>query len=424
MKKVFISYIHEDKELARYLAAALRAANLEPWLDEEKINIGDELEANLKAAIAGCDCGVFLVAPRFSKSDHCMNELRIFAEHFPQLKRFPILRAPRKQLDIPAYLGGRLVTMDWIDGETDRDEAFHQLLSAIMDCDPGPKAEWTKKAREATASMPAEFVAAPSVDPRGSVRVAAADVSSLTFDRGSEWTLFTEIYPQECHHLVLIAGTPDDAPDYFVVRIEQYLRVQPPFQKATVDWRVRPKTKGEYLERIARSLQPARDLVEELRRWMTSENLILVHPAINNRYEDETLELYYREWLPELMNEVQPNKSLKCIQPVVWDSPRVPGAIRKWLGGLLVSTPEKNGRALVERMKKIATPSTAAVSIELGPIGEKDLDRDLASFCQIARLTDRESADLRAEIGDKGFTSAIELMDHINDFMRRRRKSA
>jgi hypothetical protein len=426
-KRVFISYVHEDVEFARYLAAALRAAGLEPWLDEENLEIGDELEARLKATIEGCDCGVFLVAPRFAKSNHCMNELRIFAEHFPDLKRFPILRAARKTLDIPAHLGGRLLTLEWIDNQTVPDEALYLLLCSINGATPGPKAEWARKAREATATMPAEFIAPASVDPRGSARVAAADVTSLTCDRGPEWMLFQEIYPQLSHHIVLIAGTPNDAPDYFVVRIEQFLRVQPPFSKATVDWRIRPKTKGEYLERIARALGNAGDLdlPRELRRWMSHKNLILVHPAINHHYEDETLLDYYRQWLPELMDEVRPSMSLKCIQPVVWDSSsRVPVAIRRWLGSgspqWLLSAPERNGRALIDRMKTIATPSTTAITIELGPIAEKDV-RD---FCQIARLTPAECEQMLEEMRSKDISAALDRMNHIDDFMRRRRMSA
>jgi len=426
MKSVFISYVHEDVRFARFLAAALRAAGHNPWLDEERLISGDPLEDELTAQIAQMNCGVFLVASRFHKSDHCMNELRIFAERFPNLPRHPILRRARNEVDLPAYLS-RLVTLDWIDDQTNSDEAVHQLLCAIDDREPGPKEEWAEKGRKATATMPAELITPPSVDPRGSARVAGSDIRSIECDRGREWNLFQSVYPQPVHHVALIAGAREDAHDYFVVRIEQFLKIQPPFRRANVDLRVRPKTKGEYLERLSLALTNERsrdaDVAAELRRWMARENLILIHTAIENRYEDQTLLEYYRELLPELLEQAKPAFSLKCIQPIVWDSSsRVPAAIRKWFAGSkwLLSAAEKNGRALIERMQSFRTGATATISIELGPIDEHEI-RD---FCQAARFTAAESEQLLEEIRDNDITSTVALLDHIDGFMLRRRKPA
>lgn len=428
MQTVFISYVGEDAPFARYLVAALRAAGFEPWFDEERLVSGDVLEEKLNAAIAGSFCGIFLVAPRFHKSDHCMNELRIFAEDFPQLRRLPILRRPRKELKLPAYLGGRLKTQEWIEGETDQDEALYELFCAVKNVHPGPREHWAAEARKATATMPAEYVAPSVIHPRTTPQVASIDINSLTCDRGPEWNLFQEIYPQPRHHVVLIGGTPLDAHDYFVLRIENYLRVQPPFRRAQVDWRKRPKTKGEYFERIARALVSSGpvDVIAELKRWLASENLILVHPAITRDYEDPNLVAYYRSWLPELMEEVQPVKSLKCIQPVVWDSSgHVPAAIRKWFAGRppqwLLGAAERHGRALIARMKSAGNAaSTAAVSIELGPIGEKDI-RD---FCQAASVSETDCEVLLAELRDNDVDSPLGIIDAIDDFIERRRKSA
>ncbi|MEA2464044.1 MAG: hypothetical protein QOJ98_1791, partial [Acidobacteriota bacterium] len=47
MGKVFISYVTEDVTFARYLAEALRAAHFDPWLDEERLAVGGDLEKKL-----------------------------------------------------------------------------------------------------------------------------------------------------------------------------------------------------------------------------------------------------------------------------------------------------------------------------------------------------------------------------------------
>ena len=423
MSTVFISYVHEDAQFARSLAAALRSAGVEPWLYEHRNNPGDPLEETLHAAIARAECGVFLVAPRFAKSDYCMNELRIFAEHFSHLRRIPVLRRPRKELEIPALLGARLVAMEWIDGVTNCDEAIYELLCAIRGEKVKPdRVQWAALGRAATASMPAEFLAPPA-DPY----VTSAQYESLRCDRAREWMAFEDIYPGPSHHVVLLGGTPADAHDYFVVRIERYLRVQPAFERAQVDWRLRPRTKGECFERLDRALQHAgpSGLVARLRYWMREKNLILIHLPIEDRYEDPILVSYYREWLPELMDEVKPVRRLKCIQPVVWTSPpRVAAALRQWFGGTppqwLLSGAEKNGRALIERMEAIPSASTLTEFIELGPIHETDVRQ----FCRTARLAPVDTETLLDEIRDRRITTPRALIDHIDQFIRVRQPPA
>jgi hypothetical protein len=429
MQKVFISYVHDDVTFARDLAHALRSAGFEPLLDEERLVSGDILEDGLRAMIATADCGVFLVTPDFVDSDYCMEELRIFAEDFPAKRRIPILRRPRKSFSrLPARLGARRTTTEWLES-TNRDEGIYQLLCAIRNEKPGPRKEWAAKGRRATANLPAEQVAPSPLRPKTSPRVAALDLRSLKCDRAREWSIVEDVYSQPSHDVVLIGGTPADAHDHFVIRIEHYLRGDSPFRRVNVDWRMRPKTEGECLELIARALPcDPYDLVAELRRLMASENVILFHTAVDRQHEDETLRSYYAEWLPALIAAVAPVQSLKCIQPVEWDSPpplraaarrwmkRIFGGPQRWLG----TASERKGLAFMNDVCARRGETAITIALDEGTVEDKDI-RD---FCQSERVSRPECEQLLKEIRASRLTEAIDIFDHIDDFMRRRQQPA
>jgi hypothetical protein len=69
--QVFISYAHTpaDTELARYLAARLRDAGIDAWLDEASLAGGSRLQADIQRAIAASNAGVFLVSPSWLGSE-------------------------------------------------------------------------------------------------------------------------------------------------------------------------------------------------------------------------------------------------------------------------------------------------------------------------------------------------------------------
>jgi hypothetical protein len=74
---IFISYSHEDKELARALAAALETCGLRVWIDEGELKVGDSLIERIATAIAEIDFFLALVSEASRSSRWCQKELAL-----------------------------------------------------------------------------------------------------------------------------------------------------------------------------------------------------------------------------------------------------------------------------------------------------------------------------------------------------------
>jgi len=53
-KAVFVSYASQDAEAARRIHDALRAADVEVWLDRSELRGGDAWDASIRRQIRGC----------------------------------------------------------------------------------------------------------------------------------------------------------------------------------------------------------------------------------------------------------------------------------------------------------------------------------------------------------------------------------
>jgi hypothetical protein len=71
---VFISHAHEDKEVARPLAEALRQRGLTVWYDEYVLRLGDSLRQVIERGLASARFGVVILSPSF------------FAKEWPQVE--------------------------------------------------------------------------------------------------------------------------------------------------------------------------------------------------------------------------------------------------------------------------------------------------------------------------------------------------
>jgi hypothetical protein len=74
---VFISYSHEDTELARALASALNERGLLVWIDEGELKIGDSIIERIATAISEIDFFLALVSEASRGSNWCRKELAL-----------------------------------------------------------------------------------------------------------------------------------------------------------------------------------------------------------------------------------------------------------------------------------------------------------------------------------------------------------
>jgi hypothetical protein len=74
---ILISYSHEDKQLARDLASALRELGMRVWIDEGELKVGDSIIERIATAIAGIDFFLALVSEASRQSNWCRKELAL-----------------------------------------------------------------------------------------------------------------------------------------------------------------------------------------------------------------------------------------------------------------------------------------------------------------------------------------------------------
>ncbi len=72
---VFISHAHEDKEVARPLAEALRQRGLTVWYDEYVLRLGDSLREVIERGLATARFGVVILSPSFFAKEWPKREL-------------------------------------------------------------------------------------------------------------------------------------------------------------------------------------------------------------------------------------------------------------------------------------------------------------------------------------------------------------
>ena len=72
---VFISHAHEDKEVARPLAEALRQRGLTVWYDEYVLRLGDSLREVIERGLASSRFGVVILSPSFFAKEWPQREL-------------------------------------------------------------------------------------------------------------------------------------------------------------------------------------------------------------------------------------------------------------------------------------------------------------------------------------------------------------
>lgn len=131
VKKVFISYAREDKDIARRLYQDFLAAGAAPWLDEECLLPGQRWKAAISAAIRESDFFVALLSVRsVSKRGYVQKELREALELLEQSPEGEIYVIPARLNECrPTH--ERLLELNWVDLFPDYKSGLRRLLLVV-----------------------------------------------------------------------------------------------------------------------------------------------------------------------------------------------------------------------------------------------------------------------------------------------------
>lgn len=116
--KVFISYVNDDRELARRLSRSLEAAGFEVWLDESNILPGDNWAEKVSQALRDSQAMVVLVSPAAMESKWVRSEIEfaLGAKEY-RGRLVPVFVGPRNSIpqDRLPWILRRLKGIEWTD---------------------------------------------------------------------------------------------------------------------------------------------------------------------------------------------------------------------------------------------------------------------------------------------------------------------
>jgi hypothetical protein len=411
--QVFISYAHTpaDTELARYLAARLRDAGIDAWLDEASLTGGSRLQADIERAIAASSAGVFLVSPSWLGSEWTAFELEQFRKLDPEVvRRVPVFRAAPERMVIPPALTA-MTGVVWLTDDADCDARFWQVHCAVTGREPGPVEEWSLRGRTITAS-------AAAIPPPRRSKPFASGRPSLRCNRAVQWKTVDDLATDGSHEIILVPGVVGQAHEHFLERVQLLLRMDPPRSVVIVDWPTRPRSRDEFREALARAINVTpKSLGRELGLRLARTNIVLIHPCLRARFVDQPLVDYYTLWLPELLDECQAQMNLKCLQPVEW--PREAGLTAHLLTWMRLrgQGPDEGRPEAEQLMIRLRTGAKAVLPAirlhELNDITDADLDE----FCDVMKLTDAQKAWLLQRINMQNPKTPREVFQAIDDYL-------
>lgn len=166
MPNVFLSHSSRDKAFTRKLAERLAQANVNVWLDEAEINIGDSLLMRISAAIEKTDFVAVVLSHSSVQSSWVQSELQMAMTRELADRKVLVLPIVIEPCEIPVFLRDKLYA-DFSKPD-DFDAPFARLLRALgvdrklseISSPPNPAIAVTPKPtrRVATADSLHDFV--------------------------------------------------------------------------------------------------------------------------------------------------------------------------------------------------------------------------------------------------------------------------
>ena len=102
--RVFVCHSSRDKATARKLCTELRKSDIEPWIDDEQIAIGDDFVKAMERGLTECDFVTVLLTPNFLAGPWAQEEYRSSLEKQIRTDAVRILPALFETCDIPTFL--------------------------------------------------------------------------------------------------------------------------------------------------------------------------------------------------------------------------------------------------------------------------------------------------------------------------------
>ena len=110
MGQIFISYSRRDTQIVDRIAASMKDAGLDFWIDREDIKAGNTWRVQIVQAIDTCDAFVLMLSPNSAASDNVRKEIDLGQDS--GRKMFVVMLEPT---DLPAEIRYQLAGLQFID---------------------------------------------------------------------------------------------------------------------------------------------------------------------------------------------------------------------------------------------------------------------------------------------------------------------
>lgn len=334
---VFISYAHvkPDRAFALDLQRRLQAKALGVWFDEEQAVVGDALQVALLHGLENSRNVIFIVTADWLARPWTNWEAEVASRTAKGNRRLIVLlRIPRPPL-LPAFLSN-LISVDWLEGDSDPNARFWQVLQGIKGEPAGPHELWSQNGSSTSPDSPPPSQTAEEADS------AAARSATLGWaeaprncDREPQWDQIKVCAARTVTEAIFIQGSHDQGHRVFVEKVQDCLPKFPPRRIISVSWEEwekqhgLPETTDGFRHALASAVGCSEErLVSTLRAQLATQNVWLVHlPVFFQRLKnkEDLFVDYYTKILPELITRVQadspPNEGsggIKVVQGIAW----------------------------------------------------------------------------------------------------------
>lgn len=129
--KIFLSHKGIDKQKVRDYKKTLEIIGFEPWLDEEAMNAGVELERGIKNGFTESCAAIFFVTPNFKDEDYLSSEVNYaIAEKRKKKEKFSIITLVFEDNGVKGTVPDLLEPYVWKEPKTDL-EAIREIIKSL-----------------------------------------------------------------------------------------------------------------------------------------------------------------------------------------------------------------------------------------------------------------------------------------------------